>query len=137
MWRRAESNTDTNIPPAETTGTTGQADHPMKGGDHQAAELRTRCINYCPGALSARMGRLALRGAREVAVLASNLRAEHIKIDGDIRLQRLGAWKQRQHYWLANKKGKLFNWMKDQGSKPTDPMVLQTLVPRKGHQPPG
>ena len=67
----------------------------QKGENQQANELRSRCLSYCPSALSARMGGLELRDAREVSVLASNLRAEEIKLDSDIWFQRLGAWKQK------------------------------------------
>ena len=98
-----------------------------KGDGPQAKELRARCLGYCPGALAARMGGLALEDAREVAILATNLRAEETKVDHDIRLQRLGAWKQRQHDWFANKKGKLFSWIKDQGSKPVAATTVSTL----------
>ena len=61
-----------------------------KGAEQQAVELRARCLSYCPGALAARVGGLALTDAREVATLASNLRAEENKVDRDIRLQRMG-----------------------------------------------
>ena len=73
------------------------------------------------------MGGLALEDAREVAILATSLRAEENKVDHEIRLQRLGAWKQRQHDWLANKKGTLFSWIKDQGSKPVASTAVSTL----------
>ena len=98
-----------------------------RGGSTQAVELRARCRNYCPGALAARMGGLPLTEAREVATLAANLRREETKVDRDIRQQRMGAWKQRQHDWFANKKGKLFNWIKDQGAKPANLAVVCTL----------
>ena len=62
-----------------------------------------------------------------LALEAANFRAEEDKVDHDIRLQRLGACKQRQHDWLANKKGKLFSWIKDQGSKPVASTAVSTL----------